>query len=138
MNVVFLIGRVLFAAIFVLSAFGHFTNADGMAQYAAAKKVPFPKVGVIASGVVGLLAGLSLILGVWIDLGAVLLIVFLVPVTVMIHDFWTQQDPQAKQTELVSFNKNVALIGAALVLFYFVNQLQSVPLGLTGPLFPAF
>lgn len=138
MDVVFLIGRILFAILFLLSAVGHITAPDGMAGYAASKGVPAAKLAVIGSGVIALLGGLSLILGVWIDLGALLLVIFLVPVTVMIHNFWTQTDPQTKQTEMISFNKNLALIGGALVLFYFVNQLQSVPLGLTGPLFPAW
>lgn len=138
MDIVFLIGRILLAVLFVLSAVGHFANADGMAQYAAAKKVPAAKLGVLGSGVLALLGGLSLILGVWIDLGALLLVVFLLPVTLMMHDFWTQTDPQVKQTEQISFNKNIALIGGALILFYAVNVMQSVPLGLTGPLFPAF
>lgn len=138
MDFVFLIGRILIAVLFVMSAIGHFTAADGMAQFAASKKVPAAKLGVIGSGVIALLGGLSLILGVWIDLGALLLVLFLVPVTVMIHDFWTAVDPQIKQTEMISFNKNLALIGGALILFYLVNVTQSVPLGLTGPLFPAW
>ena len=71
-------------------------------------------------------------------LGALLLVLFLLPVTVMMHDFWKAVDPEAKQTEMISFNKNLALIGGALILFYFVNVTQSVPLGLTGPLFPAW
>lgn len=138
MDVVFLIGRILLAVLFVLSAVGHFANAEGMAQYAAAKKVPAAKLGVLGSGVLALLGGLSLILGVWIDLGALLLVLFLLPVTAMMHDFWAQTDPQVKQTEQISFNKNIALIGGALILFYAVNVMQSVPLGLTGPLFPAW
>ncbi|BDD84718.1 hypothetical protein TPB0596_44810 [Tsukamurella pulmonis] len=138
MDVVFLIGRILIAIVFLLSAVGHFVNADGMAQYAAAKKVPAAKLGVLASGVLALLGALSVIFGVWADLGALLLVLFLVPVTLMMHDFWTQTDPQVKQTEQISFNKNLAIIGGALILFYVVNVLQSVPLGLTGPLFPAF
>ena len=32
------------------------------------------------------------------------------------HDFWTQQDPQQKQAEMVNFSKNLALLGAALVM----------------------
>ncbi|CAM3755858.1 MULTISPECIES: DoxX family protein [Tsukamurella] len=138
MDVVFLIGRILFAALFLLSAVGHFTAADGMAQYALSKKVPAAKAAVVGSGVIALLGGLSLVLGVWIDLGALLLIAFLLPVTVMMHDFWKAVDPQIKQTEMISFNKNMALIGGALILFYFVNVTQSVPLALTGPLFPAW
>ncbi|MBW0269790.1 DoxX family protein [Nocardia sp. MH4] len=138
MDIVFLVGRILLAVIFAFSAIGHFTQADGMAQYAAAKGVPAAKAGVIVSGVVALVAALSLILGVWLDLGALLLVAFLVPVSLFMHPFWKETDPQAKQTEMIGFNKNLAIVGGALILFYLVNTTQQVPLGLTGPLFGAF
>lgn len=135
MDIVFLVGRVLLAAIFLLSAIGHFTQADGMAQYAQAKGVPAAKAGVIGSGVIALLAAISLIFGIWTDVGALLLVVFLLPVSVMMHAFWKVEEPQAKQGEQINFNKNLALIGAALILFYLVNQGQDIPAGLTDPLF---
>jgi uncharacterized membrane protein YphA (DoxX/SURF4 family) len=135
MDILFLVGRTFLAGIFLLSAVGHFTQSEGMAQYAQAKGVPAAKAGVIASGVIALLAGLSLVLGVWTDLGALLLIVFLVPVTLMMHAFWQESDPQARSSEQINFNKNVALIGAALILFYLVNQSQDIPAGLSDPLF---
>lgn len=135
MDIVFLVGRVLLAAIFLLSAIGHLTQADGMAQYAEAKGVPAAKAGVIGSGVIALLAAISLIFGIWTDVGALLLIVFLVPVSLMMHAFWKVEEPQAKQGEQINFNKNLALIGAALILFYVVNQGQDIPAGLTDPLF---
>lgn len=135
MDIVFLVGRVLLAAIFLLSAIGHFTQADGMAQYAEAKGVPAAKAGVIGSGVIALLAAISLIFGIWTDVGALLLIVFLIPVSLMMHAFWKVEEPQAKQGEQINFNKNLALIGAALILFYVVNQGQDIPAGLTDPLF---
>lgn len=135
MDIVFLVGRVLLAAIFLLSAIGHFTQADGMAQYAEAKGVPAAKAGVIGSGVIALLAAISLIFGIWTDVGALLLVVFLIPVSLMMHAFWKVEEPQAKQGEQINFNKNLALIGAALILFYVVNQGQDIPAGLTDPLF---
>jgi uncharacterized membrane protein YphA (DoxX/SURF4 family) len=134
-DVVFLVGRVLFSAVFLLSALGHFTQSDVMAQYAQAKGVPAAKAGVLLSGVIAAVGALSVILGVWADVGALLLIAFLVPVTFMMHDFWAVEDPQAKQLEQVQFNKNVALIGGAIILFYVVNQQQDVPSGLTDALF---
>ncbi|WP_320668584.1 DoxX family protein [Patulibacter defluvii] len=135
MDIVFLVGRVLLAAIFLLSAIGHFTQADGMAQYAQSKGVPAAKAGVVGSGVIALLAAISLIFGIWTDLGALLLVVFLIPVSVMMHAFWKVDEPQAKQGEQINFNKNLALVGAALILFYLVNQGQDIPAGLTDPLF---
>ncbi|GGK32281.1 DoxX family protein [Nocardia camponoti] len=138
MDIVFLIGRILLAAIFAFSALGHLTQAEGMGQYAASKGIPAAKAGVLASGVLALLGAISIIFGIWIDVGALLLVVFLAPVSLLMHTFWKETDPQLKQTEMIQFNKNLAIMGGALILFYFVNVTQSVPLGLTGPLFGAF
>lgn len=134
MDVVFLIGRVLFAAIFLLSAVGHFAQADGMAQYAQAKGVPNAKAGVVASGVLALLGAVSIVFGIWLDLGALLIVAFLIPVTFFMHPFWKESDAQARQMEQISFNKNVALLGGALILFYLANQAQDVPAALTDAL----
>lgn len=138
MDIIFLIGRILLAGIFLVSAVGHFANREPMGQYATSKGVPNAETGVVVSGVIAGLAGLSLILGLWIDVGALLLIVFLVPVSLLMHPYWKETDPQARQGEQVNFMKNMALIGAALILFYFVNQTQVVQIGLTDPLFGAW
>lgn len=139
MDVLLLIGRALFAAIFILSGIGHFAQADGMAQYAQAKGVPAAKLGVLASGALALVGGLLILLGVWPDLGAILIALFLIPVSVMMHAFWKESDPMARQTENISFMKNVGLLGGALVLFYLFNQTQDVAAGLlSDPLFGKF
>src|SRR5690606_25262934 len=107
MDILLVIGRVLFAAIFILSGVGHLTKADGMAQYAQSKGVPSAKAGVIVSGLIAIVGGLMVALGVYPDLGALLLIIFLGAVTFMMQPFWKETDAMAKQTENVSFMKNV-------------------------------
>lgn len=138
MDIVFLVGRILLAVIFLLSAVGHLTQSKGMAQYAASKGVPAAEAGVIVSGLVFALGGIALVLGVWTDLAALALALVLIPVTFMMHAHWKETDPQAKQGEQINFNKNLALIGAMLVLFFFINQTQDIPAGITGPLFGAW
>jgi len=64
-----------------------------------------------------LLGGLSVILGVWADLGALVLAVLLVVMAVKMHDFWKHTDPQAKQGEMIGFMKNIGLAGGALFIF---------------------
>lgn len=137
MNAVFLVGRILLATIFLFSAIDHITRVDAMSGHAKSKHVPFARAGVIVTGVLALVAGLSLVLGVWTDLGALLLVVFLVPVTLLMHSFWTIEGPQVRSSEQINFNKNLAILGGASILFYMVNTTQDVPLGLTGPLFGA-
>lgn len=118
MDIALLVGRILFGALFLGSAVGHLTQTDAMTPYAASKGVPLPKQSVLGSGVLLVLGGLSVILGLWGDLGALLLLVFLVPTAVVMHGFWKETDPQAKQMEMVQFNKDIALAGAALAFLW--------------------
>jgi putative oxidoreductase len=117
MDAVLVIGRVLFALIFVASGINHITKAEHMTGYAQFKKVPAAKASVLLSGVLFLLAAASLILGVYADLGALVLAVLLVVMAVMFHNFWTQTDPQQKQMEQIAFFKNISMAGGALVMF---------------------
>lgn len=133
MDVVLLIGRVLFAALFLGSAVGHLTQTAAMAGYAASRGVPMARPATLITGVLILLGGLSVLLGVWGDLGALLLLVFLLPTAFLMHGFWRETDPTAKQTEMVQFNKDVALAGAALAFFWVFSQ--DPGLTITGPLF---
>lgn len=136
MDVVALIGRILFALLFIGSAFGHLTQTDAMAGYAGSRGVPMPKVSVLVSGVLILVGGLLVLLGIWIDLGALLLVVFLVPTAVLMHPFWKETDPMAKQTEMVSFNKDIALAGASLIIFALYSGYGAdLGITITGPLF---
>ncbi|MFN8167866.1 MAG: DoxX family protein [Candidatus Nanopelagicales bacterium] len=130
MDVVFLTARILFSAIFLLSAVGHVTQANQMAQYAAYKKAPGGTAGVILTGVLMLLGGLSILFGVFGELGSLLIVAALLPITFFMHAFWKESDPQAKQTEQISFNKNVALIGAALA-FFVLFATPAVDVGIT-------
>ena len=117
MDAVLLIARILFSIMFVMSGLNHLTKADHMVPYAQMKGVPMPKLSVQLSGLLLFLGGLSVILGVWTDLGALVLAVLLVVMAVKMHDFWTQSDPQAKQTEMIGFMKNIGLAGGALFIF---------------------
>ena len=133
MDVVLLLGRILFGALFLGSAMGHLTQTDAMAGYASSKGVPMAKAAVFGSGILLVIGGLSVILGVWGDLGAMLLFLFLVPTAVMMHDFWKEEDPQAKQMEMIQFNKDIALAGAALAFVWIFSV--DPDLTLTGSLF---
>lgn len=88
-----------------------------MTEYARSKKVPSPKFAVIITGMLLLLGGLSVLLGYNTDIGLVLLLIFLIPTTFIMHQFWTIQDQQLKMVEMVNFLKNLALIGSILMIF---------------------
>lgn len=136
MDVVALIGRILFVALFIGSAFGHLTQTEAMAGYAGAKGVPQPKLAVLASGVLMLVGALMVLLGIWIDLGALLLVVFLVPTALLMHQFWKETDAQAKQLEMIQFQKDLALAGGALLVFaLYAGFGDDLGITITGPLF---
>ena len=103
MDVVMLIARVLFALMFVSGGLNHLTKAEAMTGYATFKKVPAPKLANLVSGLLLIAGGLSIILGVYADLGAVVIAVLLVAMALKMHDFWAQSDAQAKQTEMIGF-----------------------------------
>ena len=117
MNTVLLIGRILFAIMFVSGGLNHLTKAEAMAGYAGFKKVPAPKLANLVSGVLLIAGGLSVILGVYADLGALVLAVLLVLMALKMHDFWAQTDAQAKQNETIAFFKNISMAGGALIMF---------------------
>jgi putative oxidoreductase len=136
MDVVFLIGRILFGVLFVYSGFGHFAAGEAMQGYARQAGAPAPAITVPLTGAVIIVAGLGVILGVFADLAALLIAGFLFLTAIIIHAFWKAQDPQTRQMEQIQFSKDLALAGAALVIFNAWNQLQSdAGLSITDPLF---
>ena len=138
MDAVILIGRILFGAVFLGGALGHFTQADTLAGYAESKGVKPGKLAVLGAGVWMLVGGLLVIVGAWPDLGALMLAVFLLPTAFVMHAYWREQDPQARFSEQAHFNKDISLAGAALALFgFFVTAGATTGLQLTGPLFGA-
>jgi uncharacterized membrane protein YphA (DoxX/SURF4 family) len=110
-----LIGRILVGGFFIIAGINHFAQLKMMAGYAKMKGTPAPEVAVSASGVLLLLGGISLLLGFHPTIGVILLLIFLLPTTFLIHNFWAVQDPQAKMNDLVNFEKNIAIIGFLLM-----------------------
>jgi len=135
MDVLVLIGRILFVGVFLGGGIGHFRMTDAMTGFAQSKGVPAARLSVLGGGALLVLGGLSVLFGVWADLGALLLFVFLVPTAALMHAFWKESDAQAKQMEMIQFNKDVALAGAALMLFALFAHVDDLGLTITGPLF---
>jgi len=117
MRNVVLAGRACYAAIFLFAPITHFMPQT--VSYAAQQGVPMAKLLVPLSGLVALAGGLSVLVGYKTKIGAWLLVLFLVPVTVSMHNFWAMTDPMMVQIQQAMFFKNVALIGAALLLTHF-------------------
>lgn len=135
MDVVVLIGRILFAGLFLASGVGHLTQSEMMGGYAQSKGVPAARAAVVVSGALIIAGAVMVLLGLWADLGALFLVVFLVPTAVLMHGPWQVDDPQQKQMEQTQFLKDLSLAGAGLMLFAFIAAMPDLGLTITGPAF---
>lgn len=115
MKELFLAGRVLLGGYLLMSGAHHFTSVTTMAQMAAGKGVPLPMAAVLLAGALLLVGGATLVLGVAPRLGVAALVLFFVPVTIMMHAFWSEEGTR-RMMDLVNFSKNVGLLGAILML----------------------
>jgi len=113
---VVLLGRLLFALIFLMAGPNHFSSQT--IAFAASQGVPLASFAVPLSGVIALVGGLSILLGYRAKLGAWLIALFLVAVTPM-HKFWGITDPMMQQMQMVMFMKNLAILGGALLISQF-------------------
>lgn len=117
MRYVVLLGRIFYSSIFIMANLFHFSGQA--VAHAAAEGVPMAGVLVPLSGIIGLVGGFSILLGYKAKWGAWLLVLFLVPITLMMHKFWAVADPQAAMMQQVMFMKNVSMLGAALLIAHF-------------------
>jgi putative oxidoreductase len=104
---VVVLGRFFFALIFLMAGANHFNKQT--IGYAASQGVPLAAIA----------GGLSILLGYRAKLGAWLIVLFLVPVSLMMHKFWTVTDPMMAQIQMILFMKNVSMLGGALLVSQF-------------------
>ena len=117
MKYALLTGRLLFSLIFISSGFFLFSK-DAVMQ-AALKQVPMPDVLVPLAGIKAIAGGLSIAFGFKAKAGAWMLVLFLVPVTFYMHNFWSGAGSLPIQAQMAAFMKNFALIGTALLVTHF-------------------
>ena len=115
-DILVLIGRLLFGGLFLYNGINHFQNRAAMTGYAAYKGVPMPSLSIVGSGLWLVVCGLSVILGFRPEVGLLMSVIFLAGVTPVMHNYWTASDPNARLADSINFQKNMALLGAALVM----------------------
>src|SRR5258708_8734611 len=108
---VVVLGRFFFALIFLFAAPNHFTKQTIV--FSASQGVPLASIAVPLSGVVAIAGGLSLLLGYRAKLGAWLILLFLVPVTFIMHNLRTVQDPMTAHTPMILCRNNVPILRLA-------------------------
>ena len=100
-----LLGRILIAAIFLWSAIVDIRGFESVSKTMGEKGIPIPSFFLLGAIIFLLLGSIALILGIKARWGAVLLILFLIPVTVIFHS------PTGGDDSLIQFMKNLALMG---------------------------
>jgi putative oxidoreductase len=111
-----LLGRICFALVFIIGTMGHFNGQD--LPYAIQAGVPMAKIMVPLAGAIAVLGGLSILFGYKAKLGAWLIVLFLVPVTLMMHNFWAVTGA-AHMMQMTNFEKNLSMLGGAFLISQF-------------------
>jgi putative oxidoreductase len=137
LGAVFLAGRILFATFFVaVSGVGHIKRSSMMTGYAKTTGFPLPILAGTPAGLWLIAGGVSVAAGLWGDLGALMLGLFVVLAGIGFHRFWSIEDPAQRSTQRQAFWRNVALLGASLTLFAVFSSFGArLPLTVTKPLF---
>lgn len=111
---VMLIGRFLMGSLFLFTAYGKVMHYDATATYMSSIGLPVVPLLLGLAIVVEFIGGLSLIFGYKIRVLSIILVLFLIPVTLVMHDFWMDTDPVQKQENMYHFFKNLAIMGGLL------------------------
>lgn len=116
MDILLLVGKILFGGYFLYNGVMHFKNLKMMEGYAASKGVPMPSFAVSLTGLMLVLGGLGVIFDQYVQISLGLIATFLLVISFTMHAYWKETDPMKKMPEMQSFLKNMALLGAALIL----------------------
>lgn len=114
---IILAGRVLYSIFFVRSGWGHLTKREVMVTTAEKAGFPFPYLAGWPAGVWLFAGSASIVLGIWPDIGALMLGLFVIPAAIYFHRFWTIDDPAQRRPQALAFYRNVEIMGASLVMF---------------------
>jgi uncharacterized membrane protein YphA (DoxX/SURF4 family) len=136
MELLILFGRIMFGLVFVAAALGHLTDTKTLARQAQKRGIPRAQLAVQLTGAAILLGAVSVMFGVYPDVGALILVAFLLATAGTIHRFWSDPVGDTRITTQTHFMKDLALAGGALALFgFFVQVGDGLGYTFTGPLF---
>lgn len=137
-GIIILIGRILFV-IFpaYVSGYSFHIKASKMAEgYAQSVGFPIPGLAGWPSGVWLVLGSASIALGIWPDVGALMIAAFVIPAAWYFHRFWEVEDPNQKQFQTMFFYRNVMIFAACLIMFgFFASVGDALRFAVTGSLF---
>lgn len=139
MDTIFVVGRVLLVLMFIMAGvMFHLGQRQAATEAAKGMGVPLATIGVPLTGTANIVAGLMVVLGVWGDIGALVLAVNAFLFANFMHPFW-KMDADAQEDEIQHFLKDMTIGGGLVVLFWVFNQVgEAAPLTLTDPFFGPF
>ena len=114
------VGRTLLALIFLKSGIGKIGAFTATAGYMSSKGLPMVDVLLAITIVIELAASAMIIAGFKARLGAAALLLWMIPVTVIFHNFWSVP------AEINMFMKNLAIMGGLLLIMAFGSGPMSV------------
>jgi len=117
MQIILIIGQILLGGYFVYSGLNHILGIKMLSGYAKSKGVYAPHLAVGFTGLMLLVGGLSILFGFHMRIGIIILVIFMLGVTFVMHAFWTEKDSALRMNDEINFSKNVAILGALLILF---------------------
>jgi putative oxidoreductase len=130
-----LLGRIAIAAIFLVSGTAKLVDVQGTAGHMAAVGIPYPEMLAMIAGLAEILGALSLIAGALTRIGAIGLILYLIPTTLLFHNFWAFEGDQVP-TQLANFFKNLGIAGGLMLLVAYGPGRYSIDSVLRRPLEP--
>ncbi|MDP2410131.1 MAG: DoxX family protein [Pseudolabrys sp.] len=113
-DILLALGRVLLGGLFVVGGIRHFFIVDIITPMIAGRGLPMPKLVLYVGSIFQIVAGLLLMLGLWVAPAAFGLIVFTVTASVMLVNFWDMEGP-ARQSALSTCLSNGAIVGGLLI-----------------------
>ena len=118
-NFVALIGRILVAAVFVLSGINKLGNFAGTAAFMSSAGLPMAELLLVPTIAIEIICGLMLVIGWQTRFAALVLLLFMIPVTAVFHNPWAAADAAMAQQQMIHFLKNLAIMGGLLNLLAF-------------------
>lgn len=120
-GIIILIGRILFVLFpgYQSGVKGHLRNSQGLVGYARSANLPIPSVGGWPAGLWLVASSLSIGLGIWPDIGSLMLGLFVIIAAAYFHRYWEIEDQAQRMVQHAFFWRNMIILGACLVMFGF-------------------
>lgn len=118
-NLAALVGRMLVAAIFVLSGINKMADFASTSAMMSSVGLPMAELLLVATILIEVVGGLMLVIGWQTRYAALALLLFMIPVTAVFHNPWASAESALMQQQMIHFLKNLAIMGGLLNLMAF-------------------